>query len=68
MERGLTRDSTPVHVHVGDCWNAGKRSRGASRITDAMDECARLVTQPKLPAGRARSRSPRTRRATGVPP
>ncbi|MFC6849300.1 DUF6233 domain-containing protein [Streptomyces caelestis] len=42
IERGLTRDSTPVHVHVGDCWNAGKRSRGASRITDAMDECARL--------------------------
>ncbi|MDT0608908.1 DUF6233 domain-containing protein [Streptomyces lancefieldiae] len=31
LEQGLNRDSPPVQVHVGDCWNAGKRRRGISR-------------------------------------
>ncbi|MFD5002192.1 DUF6233 domain-containing protein [Streptomyces mutabilis] len=31
LELGLNRDSPPVQVHVGGCWNAGKRSRGVAR-------------------------------------
>jgi hypothetical protein len=31
LELGLNRDSPPVQVHVGDCWNAGKRSKAATR-------------------------------------
>ncbi|MFC7895478.1 DUF6233 domain-containing protein [Streptomyces sp. NPDC057381] len=30
LEQGLNRDSPPVHVHCGDCWNKGKRTRGIS--------------------------------------
>lgn len=31
LEQGLNRDSPPVQVHVGGCWNAGKRSKGVGR-------------------------------------
>ncbi|MDX3398419.1 DUF6233 domain-containing protein [Streptomyces sp. ME01-18h] len=31
LEQGLNRDAPPVQVHVGGCWNAGKRSRGVVR-------------------------------------
>jgi hypothetical protein len=31
LEQGLNRDSPPVQVHVGGCWNAAKRSKGISR-------------------------------------
>ncbi|GAA4799380.1 DUF6233 domain-containing protein [Streptomyces ziwulingensis] len=31
LEVGLNRDSPPVQVHVGDCWNKGKRRQGISR-------------------------------------
>ena len=31
LEVGLNRDSPPVQVHVGGCWNSGKRNRGVSR-------------------------------------
>lgn len=31
LELGLNRDAPPVQVHVGECWNAGKRGRGVSR-------------------------------------
>lgn len=31
LEQGLNRDSPAVYVHVGGCWNAGKRSRGVPR-------------------------------------
>ncbi|MDH6610354.1 hypothetical protein M2164_005989 [Streptomyces sp. SAI-208] len=31
LEAGLNRDSPAVQVHVGGCWNAGKRSRGVPR-------------------------------------
>lgn len=31
LELGLNRDAPPVQVHVGGCWNAGKRSRGVAR-------------------------------------
>ncbi|MFD5294798.1 DUF6233 domain-containing protein [Streptomyces mutabilis] len=31
LEQGLNKDSPPVQVHVGGCWNAGKRSRGVAR-------------------------------------
>ncbi len=33
LEAGLNRDSPPVYVHAGGCWNAGKRSRGVDRDT-----------------------------------
>ncbi|WP_416476883.1 DUF6233 domain-containing protein [Streptomyces sp. LKA04] len=31
LEQGLNRDSPPVQVHVGGCWNSGKRSKGVTR-------------------------------------
>ncbi|MFD5910193.1 DUF6233 domain-containing protein [Streptomyces massasporeus] len=31
IEQGLNRDSPPVQVHTGDCWNKGKRVKGISR-------------------------------------
>ena len=31
LEQGLNRDAPPVQVHVGGCWDAGKRSRGIDR-------------------------------------
>ncbi|WP_405556599.1 DUF6233 domain-containing protein [Streptomyces canus] len=30
IERGLSRHNA-VYVHVGDCWNAGSRSKGVER-------------------------------------
>lgn len=33
LELGLNRDSPAVYVHAGDCWNAGKRSKGVDRST-----------------------------------
>jgi hypothetical protein len=45
LELGLNRDSPPVQVHVGDCWNAGKRSKGVSRgealraLADGVKAC-----------------------------
>jgi hypothetical protein len=33
LELGLNRDSAPVYVHEGSCWNAGKRSKGVDRTT-----------------------------------
>ncbi|MYU24666.1 DUF6233 domain-containing protein [Streptomyces sp. SID8352] len=31
LEGGLSRDAPPVQVHVGGCWNAGKRGRALTR-------------------------------------
>ena len=31
LEQGLNKSSQPVYVHVGDCWNASKRSKGIDR-------------------------------------
>ena len=31
LEVGLNRDSPPVQVHAGGCWDAGKRTRGIDR-------------------------------------
>lgn len=31
LELGLNRDTRAAYVHVGDCWNAARRSRGISR-------------------------------------
>ncbi|WP_167467709.1 DUF6233 domain-containing protein [Streptomyces rishiriensis] len=31
LERGLNRHAPPLYVHVGDCYNAGKRATGISR-------------------------------------
>ncbi|WP_346162151.1 DUF6233 domain-containing protein [Streptomyces bangladeshensis] len=31
LELGIGRDSVPVYVHEGGCWNTGKRSRGVPR-------------------------------------
>ncbi|MEU3663983.1 DUF6233 domain-containing protein [Streptomyces sp. NPDC032940] len=45
LEQGLNRDSPPVQVHVGGCWNAGKRSKGISRdealraLADGVKAC-----------------------------
>lgn len=45
LEQGLNRDAPPVQVHVGDCWNAGKRSKGISRdealraLADGVKAC-----------------------------
>ncbi|MFJ4974226.1 DUF6233 domain-containing protein [Streptomyces coeruleorubidus] len=45
IELGLNRDSPPVQVHVGDCWNAGKRHKGIRRdealraLADGVKAC-----------------------------
>ena len=45
LEQGLNRDAPPVQVHVGDCWNSGKRTRGISRdealraLADGVKAC-----------------------------
>ncbi|MFI9155406.1 DUF6233 domain-containing protein [Streptomyces sp. NPDC053367] len=45
LELGLNRAAPPVHVHVGDCWDTGGRSRGISReealqaLTDGTPAC-----------------------------
>jgi hypothetical protein len=49
LELGLNRDSPPVQVHVGDCWNKGKRTRGIS-----LDEARRAITEGVKPCGACR--------------
>ncbi|MER6909840.1 DUF6233 domain-containing protein [Streptomyces flaveolus] len=44
LELVLKRDSSPVQVHAGGCWNAGKRSRGTSR-----DEARRALVEEVEP-------------------
>jgi hypothetical protein len=45
LEIGLNRDSPPVQVHVGGCWDAGKRTRGIGRdaalraLADGVTAC-----------------------------
>lgn len=45
LELGLNRDAPPVQVHVGGCWNAGKRSRVIGRdealraLADGVKAC-----------------------------
>jgi hypothetical protein len=45
IELGLNRDAPPVQVHVGHCWNAGKRHRGIRRdealraLADGVKAC-----------------------------
>jgi hypothetical protein len=45
IELGLNRDAPPVHLHVGDCWNSGKRTRGIRRgealraLADGVKAC-----------------------------
>ncbi|OUD04721.1 DUF6233 domain-containing protein [Streptomyces swartbergensis] len=45
IELGLNRDSPPVQLHCGDCWNAGKRTRGIRRdealraLADGVKAC-----------------------------
>jgi hypothetical protein len=45
IEQGLNRDAPPVQVHVGGCWNAGKRTRGIRRdealraLADGVKAC-----------------------------
>ncbi|MGW5633967.1 DUF6233 domain-containing protein [Streptomyces sp. NPDC003832] len=40
IEESLGRDVPPVHVHVGGCHMAGKRSRGVAR-----DQAVRALTE-----------------------
>ncbi|GGQ83627.1 DUF6233 domain-containing protein [Streptomyces flaveolus] len=49
LEQGLNRDTPPVQVHVGDCWNAGKRVRGISR-----DEARRALVEGVKACGACR--------------
>ena len=45
LELGLNRDAPPAQVHVGGCWNAGKRSKGVTReqalraLADGVKAC-----------------------------
>ncbi|MFJ9633855.1 DUF6233 domain-containing protein [Streptomyces sp. NPDC101175] len=54
IEHGLNRDSPPVYVHVGGCWNAGKRSRGINRsaalraLADGVASCTHCRPDSQL--------------------
>ncbi|WP_405673308.1 DUF6233 domain-containing protein [Streptomyces sp. NBC_01530] len=45
LERGLNRDSPPIQIHIGGCWNSGKRSKGITRdealraLADGVKAC-----------------------------
>ncbi|MFE3033057.1 DUF6233 domain-containing protein [Streptomyces canus] len=45
LDRGLNRNSPPLYVHVGGCWNAGSRSKGVERaqavraLSEGVDPC-----------------------------
>ncbi|WHM30154.1 DUF6233 domain-containing protein [Streptomyces sp. BPPL-273] len=49
LELGLNRDSPPVQVHQGDCWNQGKRTRGIS-----LDEARRAISEGVKPCSACR--------------
>jgi hypothetical protein len=49
LELGLNQDSPPVQVHVGGCWNAGKRTRGIRR-----DEALRVLADGVKACGACR--------------
>ncbi|GGR04833.1 DUF6233 domain-containing protein [Streptomyces pilosus] len=54
LEQVLNKDSPAVQVHVGGCWNAGKRSRGVSgeaRRALAAGDRARSTCQPDMELG-----------------
>ncbi|MFG3085100.1 DUF6233 domain-containing protein [Streptomyces parvulus] len=46
LEQGLNRNAPPVQVHVGGCWNSGKRRRGITRdealraLVDGVKACS----------------------------
>jgi hypothetical protein len=54
LEAGLNRDSPPVYVHAGGCWNAGKRSRGVDRaaalraLADGIPACTHCRPDSEL--------------------
>ncbi|WP_374225627.1 DUF6233 domain-containing protein [Streptomyces sp. Vc74B-19] len=54
LERGLNSRSAPVYVHVGGCWNAGKRSDGVSReqalraLADGVPACSHCRPDTEL--------------------
>ncbi|WP_349239970.1 DUF6233 domain-containing protein [Streptomyces scabiei] len=52
IEQGLNGRS-PVYVHIGDCWNAGKRSRRAAR-----DQALRALTEGGVQHVRTAARIP----------
>ncbi|MFI2764350.1 DUF6233 domain-containing protein [Streptomyces echinatus] len=45
LEPGLNKESPPVYVHAGGCWNAGRRSRGVDQdaalrtLADGVPPC-----------------------------
>lgn len=49
LELGLNRDAPPVQVHVGGCWNSGKRTRGIAR-----DEALRALAEGVKACGACR--------------
>ncbi|WP_308034676.1 DUF6233 domain-containing protein [Streptomyces solaniscabiei] len=53
LERGLNGHSPPVYVHAGDCWNAGKRSKGITQ-----DEARRALADG-INRARSAARTPR---------
>jgi hypothetical protein len=54
IEQALGRDTPPVYVHVGGCWNAGKRSRGVARdqamraLVDGVPACTHCRPDTEL--------------------
>ncbi|MER6851586.1 DUF6233 domain-containing protein [Streptomyces flaveolus] len=62
LELGLNRDSRPVQVHAGGCWNAGKRGRGISR-----EEARRALVSSRA-ASRSVMSAGVTMIITGKPP
>jgi hypothetical protein len=54
IERGLNRDAPAVAIHVGGCWDAGKRSRGIDRaaalraLADGVPACSHCRADTEL--------------------
>lgn len=54
LELGLNRSAPPVQLHVGDCWNSGKRRRDISRddalraLADGVKACGACRPDSKL--------------------
>jgi hypothetical protein len=54
LEVGLNRNSQPARVHVGGCWNSGKRSRGVTQeealraLVDGVRACSACRPDTKL--------------------
>ncbi|MEU9072487.1 DUF6233 domain-containing protein [Streptomyces sp. NPDC048109] len=50
LEQGLNRGSSPVYVHVGDCWNTGTQL-GHRAVAGPARPRGRGQSVPTMPAG-----------------